>query len=196
MFDVVAIISVLCAILITLGVVFLVLFFVSKSKSKSPSAFDYFHPTEQNIYHYWDGERKRSVDPMVIYKKYMAKADVFKHHITLAKSMHSQSAKGQDDLMAEICLLFDVKRYEEGKGGLTEDSLAALFNHYFEYNETVKKNTRPSTTTPKGPSPSSPPSPGKDPVTKPATDSGSTGTADASDSPTPSPSGSASPTDS
>ncbi len=172
----------------------IVLFLWLKDRPKGLGAVDFYHPGEQRIYHYWDGEKKRSVDPVLIYRKYMDRADTFKHHFTLARSQHSQARKGYADLIDEICKLFDVKVYEEGGKGLTEESLMGLFQHFFTFNETLKKSWSSPTMQPTAPSPPMPPSEDANPTMSKPMDSGSSESAKDTDLPTPSPSESVSPT--
>ncbi len=143
------IIILVLVLVIVLGGIF-VCWFISRRNvpvsTKKQADWNYYEPGEQEIYHYWDGEKKRSIDPAKIYKRYKEREGEFRHHIILARSVAKDNWKGQDALIKEICKLFDVKEYEEGKGGLTEAKIMALFDHFFNYNEDVKKNSSSSQT--------------------------------------------------
>ncbi len=145
------IIILVLVLVIILGGIFVCWFISRRTTSVIPKKvvdWNYYDPGEQEIYHYWDGEKKRSIDPAKIYKRYREREGEFRHHIILARSVAKDNWKGQDALIKEICKLFDVKEYEEGKGGLTEAKIMALFDHFFNYNEDVKKNSSSSPTSP------------------------------------------------
>ena len=171
------IVSIIIGTFVLLGGSVLTIFLLKKSPTPAKKDdWNYYQPGEQEIYHYWDGEKKRSIDPAKIYKRYREREGEFRHHIILARSVAKDNWKGQDALIKEICKLFDVKEYEEGKGGLTEAKIMALFDHFFNYNSDVKKNSSSSPTSPMDHSLDSKSSSNENPPISKPTDSGSSET--------------------
>ncbi len=109
--------------------------------------YSFYFPGEMSIYHYWDGQKKVSADPMTLYKKLMSVGPELAVDIQVANSTlvkNEDSIKANNSLIRKIREIFSVKSYEEG--GLTEAATANLLDHFLIYTEVVKKNSNPSLT--------------------------------------------------
>lgn len=139
-------------------------------KSKGPSC-DVYRPTERVIYHYWDGGKTVSADPMTLYRKVMEVGPELSIDLTVANSPSKDSGEAHRKAVEKVRTVFGVKGLEEG--GLTEAESLDLLDHFMAFCEALKKNSSRS-------------------PTSPAATSATTASSSAAGSPTPSSSGSGS----
>lgn len=102
----------------------------------------YFKPKERLIYKYWDGKKDVLADPMVLFRKLLDVLPEMDANRKLASSEHSQSRKGHNEMIRQMRGIFSVQSYEEG--GLTESETMDLLDHFVDYCNNVKKNSRTS----------------------------------------------------
>lgn len=166
--------------------------------SKMPrSKYDLYCPRHRYIYGYFDGKDVVMADPMVLYKKVMARGPDIAVHMKVAASRSKDAAKAHESMLRNIREVFVIKPFDEG--GLTESETVELLEHFMAYCEDVKKNSNQLSTSLGGTSPftgtvssaSPEESSSGDPPTKNSSDSGSTENACSTESPPPSPSESA-----
>ena len=168
-------------------------------RSSSEDRFGLYHPREREIYEYFDGDKLVKADPMVIYKRIMARGQEISVDITVARSPMKGADKAHDSLIKKIREVFNVKPLSEG--GLTEQETMDLFDDFLVYVDAIKKNTTPPPDLPEetSPSTSSPTAPfggessAPAPDTKSSSDSGSTSSETSSAPPPQSPTGPPSP---
>ncbi len=162
--------------------------------SKESTTDDSYSPGQRRIYRYFNGDKEISADPMVLYKRVMDVGPSLSADIKVSASI-SRGARGAHASMVKTLReIFSVKSLEEG--GLTEQEVCDLFDHFMTYCDDLKKNssqpaTSPEATSPSGPSPSTEE---KSPPTAGTSDSGSTEKGSCTGPPTPSPSERESPT--
>jgi hypothetical protein len=114
---------------------------------------DVYLPRERLIYQFFDGQVLRAVDPMELYKKVSPKLGIIAADSKAVKIPQSKFAKdAHDRLIALIRELFDIKPLSQG--GLTELETLAVFDHWWDFTCTVKKNSSPSQTGAEATSPS------------------------------------------
>lgn len=154
--------------------------------------YSVYHPGEQKIYHYWDGQKYVNADPLRLFKRLMDIAPELAVDIQVSTSSLAKdkdAIKASDKVAEKLYKIFDVKRVEEG--GLTEAKMSELLDHFLLYCEIVKKNSPPL--------PTMPPSGARiftsngNPPTSNTSDSGSTAKPTSTAKPEPSPSEPASP---
>lgn len=106
---------------------------------------DVYLPRERVIYQFFDGQVVRAVDPMEIYKKVSPKLAIISADSKAVKVPNSKFAgKAHDNMIAIIREIFAIKPLSEG--GLTEMETLAVFDHWWDFARTVKKNSSPSQT--------------------------------------------------
>lgn len=154
-------------------------------------ALDLYKPIERYIYQYFDGEKVRKADPMVICKRLADKGYLISVDMRAANAGMKDSPKKHDDAIAAIRYVFDLKPYDQG--GLTELEAVSLLEHYLTFEDYQKKTARTLPISPKATLPSTPPSSGESLPTPSSSGSGSTEGGSSTDKPTSSSSGSESP---
>ena len=152
--------------------------FTTQPKSNIEDLFDrvdVFLPKERLIYQFFDGQVLRAVDPMEMYKKVSPKLGIIAADSKALKVPESKFAKdAHTRLIALIRELFEIKPLNQG--GLTELETLAVFDHWWDFTCTVKKNSSPSPTDAEATLPSTPSATeeAKDSGTWNISDSGST----------------------
>lgn len=100
-----------------------------------------YSPAQRFIFHYFDGEKVVRVDPIEQYRKYSKVKD----EIEVARSVAASPSKDREQqyevMISRIRELFSIPKLGE-HSGLTEQESVDLFNHFLEYCDYVKKNTR------------------------------------------------------
>lgn len=166
--------------------------FLSLFRKREPEyALDLYKPIERYIYQYFDGEKVRKADPMVICKRLADKGYLISVDMRAANAGMKDSPKKHDDAIAAIRYVFDLKPYDQG--GLTELEVVSLLEHYLTFEDYQKKTARTLPISPRATSPSTPPSSAESQPTPNTSGSGSTDAASSTGGPTPSSSGSGSP---
>ncbi len=147
---------------------------------------DIYSPKQRAIFRYFDGQKVRDVDPMVIYRKIMDGAADLSIAMKVARSgWKGEAAKAHDEMIADLRGIFGVKSLDEG--GLTEPETAELFVQFMNYCGWVKKNWSPPTTLPEDVLPSTSPSPDGGSPTPNSSGSGSSAAVPPTAPPTPLP---------
>lgn len=106
--------------------------------------YDVYEPGERRIYKYFDGEKIRPADPMVLWRRLMeVRGDLARDmSVAFAPFENKGKAEAYAGVAEKARQIFQVKCLEEG--GLTEPELIDLVNHFWRYCEGVKKNSTPS----------------------------------------------------
>lgn len=107
-----------------------------------------FRLRDRKIYTYFDGQKDVQADPMILYKGLMANGPELAAELKLALSAMAGKAatEAHDSAIAQIRQVFNIKPLAES--GLTEGETLDLMSSFWEYMETLKKNTSPSATLP------------------------------------------------
>ena len=79
---------------------------------QSPNRSDVYKPSQRLIYSYWNGSRIVKVDPMVLYKKIVAKGPEISVAIKIANSISKAAPKGHEDVIKSVREIFAVGPYE------------------------------------------------------------------------------------
>lgn len=138
--------------------------------------WDYYKPIDRYVYKYHDGEKEVTADPMVLYKKVMAKWPIIGKFLAEYKAVtDAETLARHDQLIAAIRELFGIKKLEEG--GLSEQETLDLFNHFRIYANIISPEQPAPLPEPVKPAqePAKPPevptpTPGPDPVPNGATE--------------------------
>lgn len=153
------------------------------------SRMDLFRPSERLIYRYWNGEEEVSADPIELYKSVMEvwpdidrELKLCTHVSSLGGFNDSFSAHGK--MVDRIRKIFKIKPL--GEGGLTDDELVGLIDHFLLYTMSVKKNSRLFPTVPMAILRALQSSSDENPPTTNSSDSGETATESSTDAPVPS----------
>lgn len=134
--------------------------------------FNMFTVKERLIYHYWDGQRMVSVDPMELFKKLIDVAPKVYVDAKVVKFGMKDAPAKQKELIESVRGMFGIKPYDQG--GLTETESMELFYHFLEFTERIKKNSSQSPMPQEGDSTGSSIFSGDGPPTKNPSGSGST----------------------
>lgn len=118
--------------------------------------WDLYKPKERKVYRFFDGEKEILADPMLLYKRFMDVAPEMRISWKVARSPSKDATKAHNDLIGNIRRIFELKPLAEG--GLSEPEVEDLLDHFLIYVERIKKNSRPSATSPAATSPSTEPS--------------------------------------
>lgn len=133
---------------------------------------DLYRPEERCIYRYFDGEKVRACDPMILYKRMAEVAGDLGAYISLAYSPSKDSRSGWDKMIEKIRWIYDVRPFEEG--GLLEGECVSLHDHFNTFVADQKKTASSSPTMSTEDSPSTSPSTEGSPSTESTSASGST----------------------
>jgi hypothetical protein len=133
---------------------------------------DLYQPEERCIYRYFDGEKVRVADPMILYKRMAEVSGDLSAYISLAYSPSKDSRSGWDKMVEKIRWIYDVKPFAEG--GLLEGECVTLHDHFNTFCADQKKTMSSSPTTSTESSPSTPSSTEESPSTESTSASGST----------------------
>lgn len=104
----------------------------------------YYQPKERSIYRYWDGKKYVDEDPMILSRKVAEIGPELKIDIDVSNSASKDSTKAGLLALAKAQKIFSVKPFSEG--GLLEDEVWELFNHFLIWRGGVKKNLKKSQT--------------------------------------------------
>lgn len=129
-------------------------FFETKRLVPTEMSFDVYKPYERKIYTYWDGEKDVKADPLLIYKDISSKWASISVDISVARSPMKDNVKAHNNLVMVLRNIFEIKSFEEG--GLTEQELFDLFDHFLIYSEVIKKNSNRRATPQVATSPNTP----------------------------------------
>lgn len=99
--------------------------------------YDIYRPRERLIYQYFDGQQVIKADPIVIYKRLMARGPEIDIDRKVAASESKDALKAHDNLVSKLREVFEVKTLKEG--GLSDTEVTTLLDHYLLYTDTVKK---------------------------------------------------------
>jgi len=101
---------------------------------------DVYLPKQRSIYHYSKDGGKTIVDadPMVIETEIAKVRPQLIVDFKLKRSIHPEFWLGHVNAVSKIRKIFGVKTYEEG--GLLDGEVLDLFDHFFNYVESLKKN--------------------------------------------------------
>lgn len=102
-------------------------------------SFDVYKPHERKIYTYWDGEKEVKADPLILYKEVSSNWASISVDISVARSPMKGNVTAHNNLVKVLRRIFSIKPFEEG--GLTEQELFDLFDHFLIYSEVIKKNS-------------------------------------------------------
>lgn len=116
--------------------------FARRLLSSGEDRYDTYRPREQLIYHYWDGQKMRSVDPVKVYKKMAEVGQELSANIRVSTSPSKGAAKAYESVVKAVRGIFDLQSFEEG--GLTEIDTVGLLDHFLIFCGRLKKNTSPS----------------------------------------------------
>ncbi len=98
----------------------------------------------RDIFQYWDGVRKRSIDPEVAWKLMWSDPDcVIKDDF---KSADAGDVDAWDRIQAMGRRMFGVKAYSDTQPGLTEHELSKLIGEFVRYMGVLKKKQEKSRT--------------------------------------------------
>ena len=103
-----------------------------------------FKPKERMIFKFWDGEKIREIDPMVLYGRLGDVSTELDVAIKLSRSASKDSRQGHREVVQLLSKIFGVKSFEEG--GLTESELLDVFISFMEWVDRLKKNSPQSLT--------------------------------------------------
>lgn len=158
-------------------------------RRRSLDRLDLYSPAERLIYRYFDGQKVRRADPMVLYKNYAEVrtdllVDLRGYYSSLMPEDKSNAC--HTGAVAKIRKIFDVPALGD-EGGLTDGEVLDLLNHFTDYIDSVKKNSRSIPTTATATSAATPSCSEAGPPTSSTLDSGSTASASSTAAPAPSP---------
>lgn len=94
---------------------------------------------KRQIFTFWDGNRLRRIDPMVVWEKLV-------EHPTFVEERHVTAAlRGEPEavriVVATVCDVFGVREWSEGRGGLLRNECFDLLSSFYDYLDALKKNT-------------------------------------------------------
>lgn len=128
------------------------------------------HERRRAIYHYWDGARRRKIDPLAAYRALLNHPQFdAPTHLTMVEVDASHAPSDQVDFLVkaageafDVTLqatrdVFDVREWTEDQPGLTQAETRDLLKGFMLYCVALKKNGSPSPTS--GAAPSMPPRP-------------------------------------
>jgi len=113
------------------------------------------------LFSYWDGKRVRRQDGERLWRRYMLNQKLTDP--LFLRDVEAGKPEAVEEFFAEIATFFDVPRYDEKTGGLTDEELGRVYLAFLAWVE--QKKTRDSgspTSSPTagmGSSPSGPPPP-------------------------------------
>lgn len=151
--------------------------------------FGWFANRSRNIFSYWDGVKKRAIDPAVAWRKMWENEDCKPQRdfgpatgIGQDGSPVEFEAAAQERVLRMAREMFGVQAWTEETPGLTIDETFALLWSFLGYMDQLKKKRAPLPTT-SPPTASNSTSPVEDSTTRLASDSCSTGSESKSDEP-------------
>jgi hypothetical protein len=109
---------------------------------------------ERLLYRYFDGQKKVSADPMILYCRLMEVGTDLKYDIDVTYSASNDKLKAREKMIGKIHKIFSLKPYEEG--GLTQGEAENLLVDFVDWCEALKKNGPNSPTSPMAPLPPTP----------------------------------------
>lgn len=104
----------------------------------------YYKPKKRRLYKYFDGERKVTADPMVLFRRLMERSTELSCDIQVYNSPSKDRFKAREAMMDKVRWIFSLKKYEEG--GLEEEKCEELLDHFVNWCDKVKKKLRTSQT--------------------------------------------------
>ena len=142
-----------------------------------------YSPKQREIYSYFNGDKVVRADPMPLFKSVMDQFSELSIDFKVAASPHKDAAKAWDNAVARVRTIFGIKTLDEG--GLTERETVDLYNHFWDFMDSVKKNSPSCQTPPEDGLPTSASSTPVCPITPSSLGSGLTAPASKTDSPAP-----------
>lgn len=106
----------------------------------SRSQTDIYKPGERLIYRYSNGQKTITADPLTLYKRVMDVGPYLSIDMKVAQSISKDAGKAHNEMILRVRGIFNVEPLE--KGGLTELETLQLLDHFLEYCERIKKNSR------------------------------------------------------
>lgn len=163
---------------------------------------DLYSPRERAIYRFFDGQKVRCVDPLVLWQRLMDHHQDIMTDMLGAKNFTGDKGSAlYQAMISDIRKVFEVEPFQDlGNGryqGLTEAEVTQLYVHFYQYCDGwlgpddipeggVKKNSPPPTTPATGTSAAMPPSSEENPPTRSSSASGSTAAEPSTEQPEPS----------
>ena len=147
---------------------------------------DLYSPTERLIFRYHDGTKIIRADPLELYKKVMDVAPDLDIAIKLANSLHSDAKKGQEEAIATINGIFGLRPLDQ-EGGVTGIETMGIYDRFWEFCDSIKKNSRVNPTSAVETSPGMPGCDANDLITRRTAASGSTASESSNGQPIPLP---------
>ena len=155
-----------------------------------------FTPRDRLIFEYFDGVKTVKADPMLIYRRIVAKGANLTIPLKVAFSASKDAPKAYDEVIQHVREIFSLKAPDglDVSDTLAESEVVRLFDRFWSWVDDIKKNTSPIPTSVGGTSaPSGPTSEGPSPILNTSV-SGSTASGPNTEPPTQSPPGSGLPT--
>lgn len=125
---------------------------------------DRFFPAPKqtrDVFTYWDGERRRSIDPMIAHRRLWTDADCDLRADARLSSGQQDNAQplptpedvfaAEDRILDLVRRTFGVKAYAEGSRGLTIGETFAILARFLEFTGELKRRrarTQPALTAP------------------------------------------------
>lgn len=106
---------------------------------------DIYLPKQRNIYHYTtDGKNVISADPMEIETRLAKVRPQLSVDFKLKGSIHPDYYIGHINACQKIRDIFQIKKFSDG--GLLDEEVLELLDHFFIYTDSIKKNSVQSQT--------------------------------------------------
>lgn len=103
-----------------------------------PVGLDVYQPKERYIFKYFNGEKLVLADPLILYRRVMAKINEIDMDMKAATFQeYSKADEAYDHMVVTLQKVFKIKPLEEG--GLTPTELEELFSQFSEYCHYHKK---------------------------------------------------------
>lgn len=132
-----------------------------RSFTPSEERYDIYHPRERLIFHYYNGHRMVTADPLVLYKKIMDVAPDLSIDMQVSKSISKDAGAAHVKLVKRIREIFNLNPLVNGfeipqgeNATLTDTECQRLLDQFLVFVGWVKKNSRNTETTVMGTSPS------------------------------------------
>lgn len=113
--------------------------------------YDLYLPSERRIYSFFDGYKTLHADPMVLYKRIMDVGPELSVMVKVANSAHKDARSEYDKLITRLREIFNLKTpdaFAMDKGGLNEEAVMELFDHFMTYIGLQKKSLKTPPTSP------------------------------------------------
>lgn len=107
-------------------------------------SYDLYKPTERRIYNFFNGKGTVRADPVHLWKRMMEKGPEIDINRRVATSKSKDAVKAHGELINNIHWLFSTEPLSAG--GLTDEEAVQLLDHFLNYCEESKKNSKLSAT--------------------------------------------------